>query len=125
MIKVGLASHKGILHLREQGIMPLNFQYDQDTIVVASFKDRPISIMLARPMIWIHGLHTCHDFTDRFKARATEAMLNYALGWGPAAPRLACGSLFQIAQGNDRMEAIANSLGGVEEPESRVFRLDL
>ena len=98
----------------------------KDQIVVAGLPNGDyVSSMLVRPMMWVHGLAVSPAFAHRLQVRAVESMLQYALGWGPAAPRLICGSLFQIDAANERMKAIADNLGGVEEEGARVIRLDL
>jgi hypothetical protein len=125
MIRVGIAGFKGVNSLKGLGLMSDAYDATKDNVLVAHYRTMPIALMLARPMLWVHGLavNMVPNRVDR--ARGIEALFNYSLGWGPAVPRLPQGCLFQIDQENDRMEAIANSLGGIEEENARIFRLDL
>lgn len=128
MIRVGFAHSFPVRQqLKNVGLIQEGsaFNPNQDEMLVAHYNGMPIAILLARPMIWVHGLTTNLAATDRHRARAVEALVNYSLGWGPAAPRLACGCLFQIARGNGKMGVIASHLGGVEEEDARLIRIDL
>jgi hypothetical protein len=126
MIRVGIAGFKGIQDMRTRfGDWLDPFDNDKDKLIVAHIRGNPVAYLMARPVIWVHGFNVAPEFDKRVQTRATEALLNWSLGWGPAAPRLPQGCLFQIDQANDRMETIANSLGGIEEEGSRLFRLDL
>lgn len=125
MIRVGIANFKGIQALRDIRILSDAYDSERDTVLVSHIRATPLAVMCVRPMLWVHGLCTNIAPGAKDRNRGTESLFQYALGWGPAAPRLPHGCLFQIDAANDRMEAIANSLGGVEEERSRIFRLDL
>ena len=128
MMRVGFATAQLRHQLFRAGMLGMQTGYDdsKDQVIAAGLPhEEPSSIMLVRPMIWVHGLQVNPQYPQRIRARAVEAMLNYSLGWGPAAPRLICGSIFQVDPRNDKMGAVATSLGAVEEANAHVYRIDL
>jgi len=124
MIRVGIADFKGTATLRQKYGDWLDGVTAEDTLLVAHRKGLEVAWMAARPMMWVHDLKVNPELEHRLVTHGIGALFQYSLGWGFAAPRLAAGCLFQTATSNERMAAIANSLGGVEEPDSRIFRLD-
>lgn len=124
MIRTGIATLKGINALRDHNLLDPCFDLGSDTALVASYKGVPIAALLARPMIWVHGLNTNIRTTGRGRAEAVNSLLQYALGWGPAAPRPVRGCLFTVDPHNDKMGLIAHNLGAVTEP-GILHRLDL
>lgn len=124
MIRVGIADFKGRQLLNASHELSLASVDAEDTLLVAHRKGFELAWMAARPVILVHSLDVNPAVPHRLQTRAIEALFQYSLGWGFAAPRLAAGCLFQTSASNARMEAVANSLGGVEEENSRIWRLD-
>ena len=124
MIRVGIADFKGRQLLNDRYKPEWEAVTAEDVVLVAHRKGFEIAWMAARPMIWVHSLTVNPALPHRPQTHGVEALFQYGFGWGFAAPRLAAGCLFQTSTSNVRMEAVANSLGGVEEEDSRIWRLD-
>lgn len=125
MVRVGLAGPSSFDYLHRRGLLrgDTGLDFSRDTVLVASQNGQEaVALALARPMMWVHGLAVAPGI----ERRAVEGLLNYALGWGPAAPRLPSGCLFQVDAANANMVAVARNLEAVEEPNRpHLFRLDL
>lgn len=128
MIRISLAYTQSSRHLLfRAGLLPQGGEYrpDQDSVLVAEFNGSPLVTLMARPMMWTHSLTVAPGLAAKVRVRCVENLLNYALGWGPAAPRLPAGCIFQVDPSNDSMVTVARSLQAVEEQGPITFRLDV
>ncbi len=90
---------------------------------------RLLGVLALRPMYYAHSFITVAGTMERHAAEALyhhiEGFVNHARNFARPGEWAGYGTIFQIADGNDRMKRFIESKGGHSEPASTIYRIDL